>query len=298
MIDYNNLIQEPNIQVFNAQNSNIFQTWQKPRGCKFVNFFVIGAGGGGGSGGNWSIGNNSVGGGGGGSGGIYNTIIPSMYLPDTLYIMVGLGGFGGGSNGVTANGGTGGATYISTSGNLSNLNQGLFMSMGGGVGGRLPAGQAAGTNGSGIYRWLGLHTVYNGVGGANGGSGSTGNSQLISNILSGGAGGGGNDNTGLSFSGGSVIGSGFVPTIFGSQTSTIAGQNGFTSIIPSQLLLNNNSPLFFTGGAGGAASSVSTGGRGGNAAIGCGGGGGGSGPIGAVGAGGRGGNGLVIITCW
>jgi hypothetical protein len=144
MIDYNNLIQEPNIQVFNAQNSNIFQTWQKPRGCKFVNFFVIGAGGGGGSGGNWSIGNNSVGGGGGGSGGIYNTIIPSMYLPDTLYIMVGLGGFGGGSNGVAANGGTGGATYISTSGNLSNLNQGLFMSMGGGAGGlRLQGGPGA-----------------------------------------------------------------------------------------------------------------------------------------------------------
>jgi hypothetical protein len=51
MIDYFNLANlDKNNQVFYYYGANVWQTWVKPRGCKFVNFFLVGGGGDGGSG--------------------------------------------------------------------------------------------------------------------------------------------------------------------------------------------------------------------------------------------------------
>ncbi len=50
MIDIFNLPNINNSQVFYTQGSGIWQTWQKPRNCKFIHFTLIGGGGGGGGG--------------------------------------------------------------------------------------------------------------------------------------------------------------------------------------------------------------------------------------------------------
>ena len=102
----------------------------------------------------------------------------------------------------------------------------------------------------------------------------------------GGTGGGGKTTTNVNFSGGSIIGVSFVPTLLGGVTGNVDGSNGLFSL----------NPFYSLGGTGGAGLDGGTGGRGGNGAPGSGGGGGGGGNTG--GAGGRGGDALVIITCW
>ena len=49
MIDYSNIPSITNHQTFFALGSTAWQTWQKPRNCKFVYITAIGGGGGGGS---------------------------------------------------------------------------------------------------------------------------------------------------------------------------------------------------------------------------------------------------------
>ena len=66
MIDIFNIPNITNTQVFYTQGSGIWQTWQKPRNCKFTYIFVLGGGGGGG-GGRGSASNAAIGGGGGAS---------------------------------------------------------------------------------------------------------------------------------------------------------------------------------------------------------------------------------------
>jgi len=284
MLDYFNLSNNTDTQVFFAQNNNIFQTWQKPRGCKLVHFFVIGGGGAGAGGRTGSVGTDRTGSGGGGSGGIYTSLIPSILIPDRLYIVVGRGGIGAAPN---TNGTGGGVSLIRTTLNTTDVNQGLLARPTQATG-----GNAGGTGGggvsvlSGIYRNLGPNLLHNSVTGGAGVAGSSGTSINLTFLLSGGAGGGSATLGGTSFSGGSINGNGFVPTILGGINPSDNGENGFSSF----------NPLFFTGGAGGAANANGVGGNGGNGGIGCGGGGGGAGVTG--GRGGNGGDGLVIITCW
>jgi hypothetical protein len=99
-----------NSKIFYAQGSTAWQTWQKPRGAKFIQVFCLGAGGGGGGGRSSAAG--GAGGAGGGSGGIVRALIPAFLLPDTLYIQVGTGGTAGQSGATGAGGAVGGISYI------------------------------------------------------------------------------------------------------------------------------------------------------------------------------------------
>ena len=90
MIDYNNLTNlDNNIFVFYSLGTSVWQTWQKPRGCKFVQFLVIGGGGGGGAGGSRATGTQRSGGGGGGSSGVSKFFIPSTFVSNELPTITG-----------------------------------------------------------------------------------------------------------------------------------------------------------------------------------------------------------------
>lgn len=292
-------------QIFYA-NGSIWQIWNKPKNSKFVNFFVIGGGGGGG-GGRTSALNSATGGGGGGSSSITTALYPANIIPDTLYIKVGLGGAGSTSAGTS--GSNGDLSYISMIPD-SSTNINIFMQSGsasataGGGGGSSVVGSAgvggtAWAYGTFVFGNLGLITTIAGQNGASGGSiaGSVANVTPILPI-SGGAGGGGVSSGGTTYNAGSILGSGFLPTISGGGNGVfVSGENGFTSI--NNIMTNFKIPMFFTGGAGGSSNNGGGGGNGGNASYGSGGGGGGGTYSGGTGGlGGKGGDGLVIVTCW
>ena len=110
MLDVFDITNINNTTVFYTQGLNGWQTWQKPKNCKFVYITVIGGGGGGG-GGRSSANNTSIGGGGGASSSITTGIFQANLLPDTLSILVGGGGAGeigsGGGGSGAIDGGTG-----------------------------------------------------------------------------------------------------------------------------------------------------------------------------------------------
>lgn len=289
-----------NTQVFYNNSGGGFQTWQKPRGCKFTQMFVIGGGGGGASGQSGGAGTNRAGGGGGGSSAIATLFIPTFFLPDRLYIYVGAGGVGGTAG---ANGGNGTNSYVSITPILNQVTNQILVSStstvtggnaagGAGTGNAVPALSENRLVGSGIF---------NGVIGTNGGAGgvTSGSGVIALRPTSGGAGGagiigssplaGGNIQIGL------AGGGEFVPSIQTPAGAGSLGQNGFNAFNPSSLQ-SNRTALFFTGGSGGNSINSGVGGSGGNGTYGCGGGGGAAGTTG--GRGGDGGNGLVIITCW
>jgi hypothetical protein len=283
------------IQVFQTSTSGAaWQTWQKPRNCKFVYIYTIG-GGGGGAGGQAGTGTNRVGGAGGGSAAITRGYFPAAMIPDTLYVLVGAGGLGGASNGI---GIAGSATYVSMYANAAVGNNLIFANNGSNGTLSSVAGGAGGTlfNLNSAYI-AGIMTFGSGRGepGAVGGTNTGGNGGNItpSIFLTGGAGGGGASSAGVSGNGGNILSSGIVQQINGGTAGGIIfGESGYASQIPS---INTSTRLqtIFTGGAGGAANATGIGGAGGNGAYGCGGGGGGAGTTG--GRGGRGGDGLVIV---
>jgi len=281
--------------VFYTNGSTTWQTWQKPKNCKFVNIFTLGGGGGGG-GGSAGTGNRS-GGGGGGSSAIARGFYQASLLPDILYIQVGAGGAGGNSG---ANGTGGGLSYVSFLPNTTSGNVLLRNGFNGGNG-----GLAIGTAGGGgtlsiqtnsILSYLGYFQAVIGSSGGAGLIANNGSSVTINNIVSGGGAGGGA--SALSFSGGSIDSPevGFVPKIYGAVTTSEVGSSGFNSITSFNSSMQQ--PLFFTGGGGGSGSALGAGSNGGDGAFGCGGGGGGAGSAGNAGRGGNGGDGLVIITAW
>jgi hypothetical protein len=288
-----------NISIFNGVGTNVWQTWTKPRNCTIVNFFVLGGGGGGGAGNSGAINTNRSGGGGGGSSGHGKLTIPASFLPDTLYILVGMGGLGG----IVSSGGgsAGGRSFVSVLPDLSisnvlitSGNAGATGGNGGIVGSGNAAGGAAGsvfTQPTALLNYIGIH---NAVGGSAGGSGGninqSGTIATIANIVVGGSGGAGVSTT--SRNGANITGLNPIPTIVGGDFTLLRdGGDGYTSFNGD--LLNNKLPLIFTGGAGGYSLNNGTGGKGGNGSYGCGGGGGGAGLV--QGSGGNGGNGLVII---
>lgn len=285
-------------QTFYAGGTNRWQTWQKPRGAKFIQLFCVGAGGGGGGGRtNFAAGS---GGGGGAGGGVTKLIIPALLIPDTLYIQIGVGGAGGANGGTGVTGGVGGISYISLAPTTTAANVLLASSTstaGGGTGGALGAanGGAAATvftSAAGVFSSLGIFTATAGPVGSNSGAGSTGApginlTALASSITSGGAGGGGiatSPGQGGSIFGASVF---LTSTIVGAVTGSTPtkGQDGYTIFSPT---------FCSTGGAGGTSGTNLAAASGGAGGIGSGGGGAGGGTAPATG--GNGGNGLVIIT--
>ena len=293
MLDIIDLPLKDNTQIF--YGSYPVQTWQKPRGCKFVYILSIGAGGGGGGGANTPIGTARQGAGGGGSGGITHQIIPAIFIPDTLWILVSRGGGGGLAN--QNGGGAPFANYVKVSNVVLALPQGTTFN----TPSRGNPGQAGGAGGTivgsatNIYGRSSIFSTVAGQGGLGGNSAASGNSINLLFPVSGGASGGGVSSGGTSFAGGNINSNGFVPLIQGGQNVGENGQNGFGVENTLQILTSSN-PFFFTGGAGGAGNATGVGGNGGNGGIGCGGGGGGAGVTG--GRGGDGGDGLVIISWW
>ena len=306
MIDYFNLADnEKYTKIFYSIGSGVWQTWDKPKDCNFINFFVLGGGGGGASGSTGNLASSTrVGGGGGGSSAITKGLFPSFFLPETLYILVGRGGLG---QTPTSNGTSGEISFICISPTTADTANIILKS--GTIGPTCSNSNAAGSAGTvfpltgGYISYLGLINTVAGVVGYGGGTNASpiGSPILILNIVTGGAGGGAVRSVGnTSNDGGGLTGSGFIPSFNGGITiGTTDGQSGVSFNYPTPDIPKSN-PMVFTGGLGGAGMNNTNGGRGGNGSFGCGGGGGGGSTTGngIPGSGGDGGDGLVIITCW
>jgi hypothetical protein len=266
------------------------QIWTKPKGCSLIQFICLGAGGGGGNGFTATTGNNRGGGGGGGAGVLARATYPASILPDTLYVVTGIGG----TSAVA-----GGASAVALT-NTGTENR-LCIAFGGGAGGTgtgaaAGAAGAAGTASVSSDMPLSGHamasfgaSVAGGLGGVHTGAVGASVTQLAAGPFTGGAGGAGCGADNLSYAGGNVTAATDAInqniTVLGGAAGSNPGENGYFTI----------KPLVFAGGAGGG-SVNGVGGAGGNGALGCGGGGGGAGTTG--GAGGRGGNGYVAIIAW
>ena len=279
--------------------------WYKPPGTTMVSITCIGGGGGGGGGFTRVLSTTAGGGGGGGaSGAIFNHILQACFIPDVLYVTVGIGGNGGVA---FDDGKSGETTYVETvlSGGPNFV---IARATGGGAGtsGRTTSvGGAAGTNTLSPASQqkgavLGYSINYQGQSGGVGAgavAGSPAYGGAPGTVLTGGAGGGScpiNNNAG---GGGSVTGIvSFLPNSAGGSAGGVTGGTG--------VYMFQTDTFRSTGGGGGGAngttaSNSGNGGFGGGGAFGSGGGGGGAGTNaigGAGGTGGRGGNGLVIIV--
>jgi hypothetical protein len=301
-------------QIFYTQGATAWQTWVKPRNSKFIQIFCLGGGAGGGSGVRGTAGSTRAGAGGGGSGGITRALYPAFLLPDTLYIQVGAGGafLQGTATGTTGN--AGGISYVSIAPTTTAISVLAQSSNAGALGGAsiasstTNAGGAAATvwtTGSAPFTALGVLNLSAGVAGGISTNASTTaivNVQALgTNIVTGGAGAGGNNQvTAGSYSataGASIISASaiLVNTVPGGLTGSLIGTGN-----PGGSGYGSLTTFCGTGGAGGSgqASGSFSGGNGGNGWYGCGGGGGGAATIttGIGGSGGKGGDGLVIIT--
>lgn len=232
-------------------------TWNKPPGASMVWLWAVGRGGAG------SFGNTAAvnrGGTGGQGGGFVSSMMPAMFVPDTLEIS-----FGGNViiNDPSTNTpllyleNVGTSTSISTTYDSYFRNGWYYTRAGGGAAGISPS-SAAGIDAS-------VGSFFN----------------------AGGAGGGGTNAAG-----------GAVPSILGYPALTSIGvsspgQNGYEFFGPLSIFYPG------AGGGGSTGNYANTlDGRGGNGGIGCGGGGGGGDTAGTAAAGGSGGNALIIIISW
>src|SRR5208337_1491292 len=97
MLDFSHIINTPGIDIryfegdSQGTNLQVWQTWKKPRGTNWIFMLGVGAGASGGCGCNTDTAN-SGGGGGGGSGAQSLVFIPTIFVPDILYIQCGIGG--------------------------------------------------------------------------------------------------------------------------------------------------------------------------------------------------------------
>lgn len=278
-----------------------WQTWRFPRGASMLAAFCVGGGAGGGGGFTRIAGAAGGGGGGGGSAGTCRLLVPAYYLPETLYISVGVGGRGVASGGGTAGGGV--QSWIAVKPDLAQANNVLCQSAANSpAGGTTGTGAASGTGGAGgniavignmAMAGLGIFQAIAGQSGAAGGAqtGAIGTATTIPTTsvrTQGGAGGAGT--TSADFAGGAC--------------TAIAGDwlSEQRPATPAAGSFNGSSgpliwePFFSFGGLGGSASNAGVGGQGGPGAYGSGGGGGGAGTTG--GRGGDGGQGIVIMIAW
>ena len=258
--------QQDNVKIFYAAGTTDWQTWTKPRNCKFIWMMCIGAGNGGGGMSTSTIAGLS----GAGSGAVTKVLFPSNVLPDTLYIQPGVGGVGGVSGGT--NGGIGGRSYVSILPSTAAMNVACIS--GGAPASYNVAETVATVTLAGLLS-LGTFTTTAGQAGF-----SSDVTPLISTITCASPGNQTGNNPGYSIS--STV---FSPTIPGGAIGGVNGSPGTWSW----------KPLFGLGGSAGGGNNAGTGGKGGDGAYGCGGGSGGYGSV-AGGAGGNGGNGLVIIA--
>ena len=275
----------------------IWQMWQKPTWAKMVHLMAIGSGSSGAGGASRaSLGPAAAGGGGGACSGFQTLLIPALFLPQTCYILIGVGGA------ATPAGSAGFAGQNTIISSVNRSTSGAAMILRANGGGQPNGAVIATTTGpGGIAGSLGnMTTTVIGASGHNnavislaGQDGAAGTTlsdvqPLQGNMLCGGAGGGGTSAGQNDFiAGGGIASLGIIPAIPGGAGGTGGnGQNGFWSW----------APMCGTGGSGGGNNPTGTGGNGGDGAYGCGGGGGGQGITG--GRSGKGGGGFAIITCW
>ena len=283
MLDqFNILNQQENARIFYASDTNTWQTWIKPRGCKFIWIMCIGAGTGGGGGGAGGAGSSP----GGGSGAVTRALFPANVLPDILYVQPGLGAIGGAGSTVAANtlALAAGRSFVSitpSSATIMNL-----VCVSGTTGATGTSGETAATVAVAGLLSLGQFTSQAGQAGTN-------ISQVIplsSTITC--AGGNGSATDVVAAPGIAAI------DLYTLVTPSIPGGDQAVPGTPGDGVWKWK-PMFGLGGAGGAGDKLVTGtaGNGGNGAYGCGGGGGGqaAGGTGTGGNGGKGGGGLVII---
>lgn len=286
-----------------------WRTWTKPNGCTFVYMLIIAAGGGGGR---PAVGTTIGAGGGGGSGGHTRLIIPSMFLPETLFIWPGSGGLGATT---TATAGAQGQPCIiscepqssaSNSAGTSTMANYVLEQAGGLGGAANQTGGLAGPiadirdqhiSGAGLWFSIGGQQGSTGTGSTNGSGGAVTSGHLLGLLTTAGSGGGNGTGSG----GGINIGTGPARQNLSAATSGQAGRTGVGYNQNINELITRGDPIYFSGGGGGGGSqTAAAGGKGGNAGYGGGGGGGGSSTsAGALsGNGGDGGDGLIIIMSW
>jgi hypothetical protein len=274
--------QQDNLKIFYVSDStsNGWQTWQKPRGCKYIWIMCIGGAAGGGAG-QGTVTTTGTQGSGGGSAAITRALFQANVLPDTLYIQPGLGGTGatGTAAGPVASG-LGNRSFVSIVAS-STVAMNLVCASGTIVASATTAETVATQTSVGLLG-LGIFTVTAGKDGTTGAA-----SALNNSIITAGSGGGGVAasvaSAGSSIS--SIDNITFVtPTITGGAATGVAGTPGMWFW----------KPFYGLGGAGGGANLSGVGGAGGNGSYGCGGGGGGCGSTNG-GNGGKGGDGLVVI---
>lgn len=263
--------------------------WDMPRGISMLSILLLSGGSGGGGGMTGATGTNRGGGGGGGCSAMNRLVIPALFLPNRLYLMVGSGGKGGAA---TIGGSAGGTSWVSTEVDTGNA----FVVMGSNATTGGAPGTTSGGSGTGTLAATFSATRYTTLGnylstaGTNGTSGSTGSVSALTPtatiFLTGGGGGGGSTTSNTNGGGGDINAAGLMPAILGGAGNGQPGSHAFTM----------QRPFTATGGAGGSGSGNGTGGTGGNGGIGCGGGGGGGGITG--GPGGDGGGGLIMIVGW
>jgi hypothetical protein len=273
--------QQDNVKIFYVSDTNAWQTWTKPRNCKFIWIMCLGGGSGGGGGGTPTSGIQA-----GATGAITRALFPANVLPDTLFVQPGPGGDGGISSLGAGSNGNRSWVVINPSGSVPAVMNTVCVS-----GTAAAVGASSGVNGVGetaaTTAIAGLLSLGNFISTAGTSSpGAVTVTPFGTNPLCVG-GNGGTVNT----SGGSGIASVNLGTFQtpalagGAQNSGVNGDNGVFSW----------KPFYSLGGAGGGSNNAGPGGRGGNGAYGSGGGGGGGGST-AGGTGGRGGDGLVIIA--
>jgi len=261
--------QQDNVKIFYARGTADWQTWQKPRNCKFIWMMCIGAGAGGQTTGTTAAGV------GGGSGAVTRAIFPANVLPDTLFVQPGVG---------TVNA-IGGRSWVAISQVTSSALNVVCVSGTAGAGTtNLVNGETAATTTVAGLLSLGTFQSLAGIGNPQTAT-YTPSGPNITNP-------GGNGGTPAISVGTSTLSVTLTPNI---TTPTIlggsvigAGDKGGDGIFYWK-------PLFLLGGSGGNSSSTGVGGNGGDGAYGSGGGGCGGSTSGAS-VGGKGGDGLVIIA--
>jgi hypothetical protein len=332
MLDFNHVLSTPglDLQSFIAVNSAVpstgsggqqWQTWRKPRGCKFVYMIGVGGGASGGTGTNTAT--TSGGGGGGGSGAQAAVMIPAFMVPDVLYIQCGHGGRQPAALVAGAAGVAGIVTYISIEPFTTNpTTNDLFLIAPGGSGGTAATTAVAGGAGlGGIAPTIatmplagrGFFSLFNGQNGSSGG-GVPGNGANVTIpttgvMVTGGSGGGGKSATVFGTGGTITTPTGGVST--GSTdffplsiTAAVAAAGATPAGIGRDGIIVRNMIMNLGGAGGGSASETSGGiaGAGGNGAPGCGGGGAGGSSVTAgvttLARPGNGGDGFVLIASW
>ena len=268
--------QQDSVKIFYAAGTTDWQTWERPRGCKFVWIMCMGAGTGGLGGGAGGAPNAN----GGGPGAVTRALFPANVLPDTLFIQPGAGTVGGAGAVVASNplAATANRSFVSITPS-SAVPMNLVCTSG--------ASGANGGNGETIATVAnaGLLSLGNFISIA--GQTSPATVPLASTITCPGAVGSSATTTAGSSIASISLGLYNTATINGGAIGGGKGDNGTWSW----------KPMFGTGGAGGGGVATGIAGNGGNGAYGCGGGGGGNvGAGGTGGNGGRGGDGLVIIA--